>query len=237
VSASEDSGHGTLKISEIFASIQGEGPSAGKPATFLRVAGCNLHCQWCDTKYTWDWQNYDYSREVAITTVAAVRQRLLALEPRRLIITGGEPLLQQRALGRLLTMLSNDWVVEVETNGTQPPEPALLDRVNQWNVSPKLSNGGDPEDSRLKLPVLRAFAQHPNAWLKLVVQSASEQREIDDLVSTSAWPKERVLLMPEGQTAETLNSRGVWVTELAQQAGFGTSPRLHVALWNGKRGV
>ena len=48
-----------LKVSEIFASIQGEGPSAGAAAVFLRLAGCNLRCHWCDTKYTWDWQNYE----------------------------------------------------------------------------------------------------------------------------------------------------------------------------------
>jgi organic radical activating enzyme len=237
VSASEESSHGTLKISEIFASIQGEGASSGEPATFLRLAGCNLHCQWCDSKYTWDWQNYDYAREVTQQTVRVVHERLLALEPRRLVITGGEPLLQQGTLGQLLSQLSSDWIVEVETNGTQTQQPALLQRVNQWNVSPKLSNARDPEDLRVKLPVLQAFASHPNAWLKLVVQSANDQSEIAELVSSSNWPKERVLLMPEAQTAETLNTRSTWVTQLAQKTGFGTSPRLHVALWNGKRGV
>ena len=53
-----------MKISEIFESIQGEGNNAGKPAVFLRTAECNLKCIWCDTKYTWDWKNYDYSKEV-----------------------------------------------------------------------------------------------------------------------------------------------------------------------------
>ena len=48
-----------MKISEIFESIQGEGNNAGKPAVFLRTAECNLKCIWCDTKYTWDWKNYD----------------------------------------------------------------------------------------------------------------------------------------------------------------------------------
>ena len=48
-----------LKLSEIFESIQGEGPTAGEPCVFLRLAMCNLHCRWCDTKYTWDWKKYE----------------------------------------------------------------------------------------------------------------------------------------------------------------------------------
>ena len=53
-----------MKINEIFSSIQGEGKHAGKPAIFLRTALCNLKCVWCDTKYTWDWDHYDYATEV-----------------------------------------------------------------------------------------------------------------------------------------------------------------------------
>ena len=46
----------TMQVNEIFKSIQGEGPNFGKPAIFLRTAQCNLKCTWCDTKYTWDWE-------------------------------------------------------------------------------------------------------------------------------------------------------------------------------------
>ena len=59
-----------MKISEIFESIQGEGTNAGKPAVFLRTAECNLKCTWCDTKYTWDWKNFDYAKEVKEISVA-----------------------------------------------------------------------------------------------------------------------------------------------------------------------
>ena len=61
-----------LKLSEVFESIQGEGPSAGLPCVFVRLATCNLHCSYCDTKYTWDWQNYDYEREVRVVPLAVV---------------------------------------------------------------------------------------------------------------------------------------------------------------------
>ena len=51
-----------MQVNEIFKSIQGEGPNFGKPAIFLRTAQCNLKCTWCDTKYTWDWKNYDFQK-------------------------------------------------------------------------------------------------------------------------------------------------------------------------------
>ncbi|MGE0321573.1 MAG: hypothetical protein AB7S68_04680, partial [Polyangiaceae bacterium] len=61
-----------LRISEVFASIQGEGVSLGAPCVFLRLALCNLRCSWCDTKYTWDWSQYRYADEVRERTLDEV---------------------------------------------------------------------------------------------------------------------------------------------------------------------
>ena len=63
-----------MQINEIFKSIQGEGPNFGKPAIFLRTAQCNLKCTWCDTKYTWDWKNYDYAKEVKEMTMEEINK-------------------------------------------------------------------------------------------------------------------------------------------------------------------
>jgi organic radical activating enzyme len=226
-----------LRVSEIFASIQGEGASAGEPATFLRLAGCNLHCVWCDTKYTWDWQAFDYDREVTRMSVDTVSEQLHARAPRRLVITGGEPLIQQRGIANLLTRLAATWLIEVETNGTFTPDAELLARIDQWNVSPKLAHAGDPAAQRIDLDVLRTFAQSDRAWLKIVVQGETDLAEASALISDLAWPKQRVLLMPEASTAEQLQHRASLIRQLASQQGFGVSPRLHVARWNGKRGV
>ena len=84
-----------MQVNEIFKSIQGEGPNFGKPAIFLRTAQCNLKCTWCDTKYTWDWKNYDFSKEVKEMTIDEVKDAITELEIKHLVITGGEPLLQQ----------------------------------------------------------------------------------------------------------------------------------------------
>jgi len=228
---------GTLKVSEIFASIQGEGASAGEPALFLRLATCNLHCTWCDTKYTWDFNNYRYEDEVRTRSVADVLAEVARAEPRRLVVTGGEPLLQQRGLAELLPSLAPDYVVEVETNGTLEPAPELVRRVDQWNVSPKLSKSGNRAGLRLRAHVLRAFVATKRAWLKLVVADEADVAEAQALIDDLAWPKERALLMPQASTREELSARMPFVSAASLARGLGVSPRLHVERWGGRRGV
>ena len=228
-----------LKLSELFSSIQGEGPSAGAPSVFLRLAQCNLHCVWCDTKYTWDFRTYRFEEEVRTIDVPGVARQIAELPERRLVITGGEPLLQQEALAELLRLLDADArrFVEVETNGTIAPSAELAGRVDQWNVSPKLVNAGDPERLRLKPDVLRAFAQTGRAFLKLVVESDADADEAEALVVALGWSRDRTLLMAQASTREALAERGPLVAAAALRRNFRYSPRLHVERWNGARGT
>jgi 7-carboxy-7-deazaguanine synthase len=83
---------------EIFASLQGEGPSAGRPCTFVRLSRCNLACNWCDTAYTWRFTEFDRKANQIALDEADVAARIMALGQDRLVITGGEPLLQGAAL-------------------------------------------------------------------------------------------------------------------------------------------
>src|ERR671911_742595 len=96
-------GQPILKISEFFDSIQGEGPYAGTPCVFLRLATCNLKCSWCDTKYTWDWENYDISTEIKETSIYEIAEKIYLSNKKHVVITGGEPLLQQTILISLLS--------------------------------------------------------------------------------------------------------------------------------------
>lgn len=232
-----DSGSATLKISEIFQSLQGEGVSTGAPCVFVRLAQCNLHCSWCDTKYTWDFERYRYEDEVREQTVAEVAQTVNDSASRRLVLTGGEPLLQQRALKEFFARLAPDIVVEVETNGTIAPEPAALSRVNQWNVSPKLENAGDPLAFRIKPEVLRSLRDTGRAYLKLVVARDADCAEADALVAQLAWPSDRVLFMPQASDRDTLRARSFEVAEAARARSFRFSSRLHLELWGGRRGT
>jgi 7-carboxy-7-deazaguanine synthase len=100
-----------MKIAEIFQSLQGEGKNQGKPCLFIRLAGCNLHCQWCDTAYA-----RTGGTEMDLATIL---EHVMSLNPSRVCVTGGEPLLQTDDLGPLLLSLHQKGIaIDIETNGT-----------------------------------------------------------------------------------------------------------------------
>ena len=134
---------------EIFRSLQGEGVTAGTPSVFLRLATCNLACTWCDTKYTWDWQSHAYGAEVMALSGEEVNKRVLAFDLLHLVITGGEPMLQQKELAPLAVSLrQRGFFCEVETNGTLVPDAEMVEAISQWNVSPKTASSGNPNGRR-----------------------------------------------------------------------------------------
>ena len=225
-----------MKISEIFESIQGEGNNAGKPAVFLRTAECNLKCVWCDTKYTWDWKNYDYSKEVNEMSIKEVRQSLEQFRVRHLVITGGEPLMQQDDLAELLTFLKPKFYVEVETNGTILPNNALSVLVDQWNVSPKTKNSGNPLEMCEDNECYTFFSKKKNCYFKYVVESEDDLIEINQLISKHNLEKKRVLLMTQAMTKEEILAKEKNVFTLSKKNSLGFSPRLHVMKWGSQRG-
>ena len=210
---------------EIFYSLQGEGARTGCPTVFLRLAGCNLHCDWCDTRYSW-LKGCELNEE----DVAA---RILSYNCPALVITGGEPLLQAPAIERLLRLLPPDFHIEIETNGTLPPTPELTSRVNQWNVSPKLAHSGNDSTQALRPDVLSAFLATQRAWFKFVVQSEEDWSAIEAL----QLPRRNIILMPCASTRAELDSARPQVAELCLRHGVRLGDRLHIVLWNDRKGV
>ncbi|MBV9933157.1 MAG: 7-carboxy-7-deazaguanine synthase QueE, partial [Actinobacteria bacterium] len=91
-----------LTVSECFGpTVQGEGPSVGRRAGFVRLGKCNLACEFCDTPYTWRWDDHDPAVELHEQSVADIVERVTAMDVPMVVITGGEPLLQQRELEAL----------------------------------------------------------------------------------------------------------------------------------------
>jgi 7-carboxy-7-deazaguanine synthase len=222
---------------EIFASIQGEGVSIGVPSVFVRLSGCNLACNWCDTRYTWDWDRYDPRVESMRLHVADVVKRVEQLGGRNVVITGGEPLLQQRHLVGLTTLLKcTERRLEVETGGTLVPKPELAASIDQWNVSPKLANSGNAAARREVPEALAWFASQSHAYFKFVIVEPEDLGEVDALVDRYHIARDRVLLMPEGVNAETLQQRSSWLVPRAQERGYRFTTRLHVLLWGDQRG-
>lgn len=231
---------------EIFASLQGEGPSLGRPVAFVRLSRCNLACTWCDTAYTWrftgdnrphrDGLAFERSANQVRLDEAEVAARIVALGQDRLVITGGEPLLQGAALAQMVALLDGI-SVEIETNGTVAPHPALDSQVAQYNVSPKLAHSGNPANLALPPERLAAWATDPRAWFKFVVASPADLAEVLALVEAHAIPRERVYLMPEGTDSATLRERERWLAPLALEHGLRLTDRLHIHLYGDTRGT
>lgn len=122
---------------EIFDSIQGEGAMMGMPVTFVRFAGCNLTCPWCDTKISWkdDLGKRTLSGETVVVEEMTPEQVFDSINKRCVVLTGGEPCLQDKADLEALIQLchDNEIFVCMETNGTQET-PTGIDWVT---CSPK----------------------------------------------------------------------------------------------------
>ena len=222
---------------EIFHSLQGEGATIGTPTVFLRLALCNLACGWCDTKYTWDWEHFDYKSEVVSLDIEQVKEAILAFNCPHLVVTGGEPLLQQKELVPLIaSMKGAGFYCEVETNGTIGPLPELEREIDQWNVSPKLSTSDNPKDRREVPSALERFRLLPSAYFKFVIVEPEDIEEVCLLRDRYRLPNDRIILLPEGRTVEALRDRSLWVSEACVKEGFTFSTRLHILLWGDQRG-
>ncbi|QGN55280.1 7-carboxy-7-deazaguanine synthase QueE [Novosphingobium sp. Gsoil 351] len=228
---------------EIFASLQGEGPSAGRPSVFVRLSNCNLACAWCDTAYTWRFDGPDaFERKPnqIVLSEAETADRILALGAAgrigRLVVTGGEPLLQAPALAKLLALLPA-MHVEIETNGTVAPPRGLDALIHQYNVSPKLAHSGNAAQLALIPERLAAFAADPRAFFKFVTAAPGDVAEVLALAATYAIPRERLFLMPEGTDSATLRTRSRWLADVCAREGLRLSDRLHIHLYGDTRGT
>lgn len=239
---------------EIFYTLQGEGISIGVPAIFVRLSLCNLHCIWCDTDHTWNFTGTPWKHEkdalpgyvkhrkeevILEISVEEIASIVRSYPCRRVVLTGGEPLLQEAELISFMKKLREDgeeWFFEIETNGTILPSASFLEMISQMNISPKLSSTGMAETLRIHSKVLQALALSPKAWFKFVVQNEEQIEEVLLLESLGNLDRNRIILMPEGRTIDRLNSSMHWLAERCRDLGFRFSDRLHVRLWGDQRG-
>ena len=240
---------------EIFFTVQGEGVSAGLPAVFVRSSLCNLHCQWCDTDHTWNFEGTPWKHDkdadpayrkhrkidviIEVPPVEIVA-KVASYPCHRVVLTGGEPLLHQPAWLEViagLRALDPAYVFEVETNGTKMPSPEFRAAVNQFNVSPKMANSGMEARLRIVPEVLAAFVADPKAWFKFVARGEEDMPEILAFTEEFGIPSQRVLLMPEGRTPAELDRHALEIVARCMLHGWRFCDRLHVRLWGDKRGV
>lgn len=228
-----------LRVQERFVSIQGEGVLVGTPSSFVRVAGCNLRCAWCDSpKTSWSPEGEQTPLDDLVAFCAA--------GPRHVVITGGEPLLypQVGTLSRRLAEAGHH--VTIETAGTVLVEGLAahlmslspkLAHATPWTKAPSLAQRHD--DARWAPDVLRTLmGAHP--WqLKFVVRTDPEGLAADieqiegmlDALQLDAAKRDRVLLMPEGVDPQGLRNAYPRVGSEATRRGFRLGLRLHIELY------
>lgn len=240
----------SLLINEIFGpTIQGEGPYAGQLCVFVRVANCNLTCKWCDTAYTWAFTptkaklhrtgvQYDKAEEIHSMAIDDVIQKVEILHgPCIVVVSGGEPCIQAIQLAELCKYLEmRDYSTHIETAGTRFPGP-LEKWVDCFVVSPKLANSGNPLDKRYKPAVLKHFSGTLNerSWFKFVVNGPHDLPEVDKIVKDCSIRRDRVMIMPEGLTADEIIPRARWIKDDVLKRGYGLTMREHVLLWGEQR--
>lgn len=175
----------TLKVNEIFNSIQGEGPYTGTPATFLRLSGCNLNCKFCDT-------NHQQKQELSINMVKnIIYENMEKHRTQLLVITGGEPLLQYNELKQLIQQLNCP--VQIETNGTIMKVP--LDAC--YIISPK------KDIEKIFNYYKNYHGLDRNIYFKFIIENGFQLHQVEQLIQENNY-YETIYLQPEYSKAQQI---------------------------------
>ncbi len=229
-----------LSISEIFYSIQGEGPLQGNPAIFLRLAGClEPYCAWCDTDYAHDMRHgHDMTIDQVLDRIERLR---IDHKTDLLVITGGEPFLQWtgseksgHALGPLVfSLISRGFRIQFETSG-RVQIPDLSDFAGA--VSEKMIVVCSPKCSK-SMECTKGFWDFATInkdrvdYFKFVIFSVSDINPVLDFLIQFPLPKEKIYLMPGGQTAGQILKNQKFVFEMCLRHGFKFSSRMHILVY------
>lgn len=228
----------SILVTEIFGpTFQGEGSSAGERAVFVRLSRCNLNCIWCDTPETWDSSRFDLRAVSRWMSRQQVWQEISARDAGLVVITGGEPLLQQVKIAWLAAKChATDRRVEIETNGTVVPSDDLLGTAARFNVGVKLANSSVTAARRVNAVAIRQFVSSGRAVFKFVVASPAELDEIAGLQRSYELPADRIWVMPEGTTSQKVLDGLRLLADPVLERGWNLTPRLHTLLWENSRG-
>ncbi len=230
---------GKLRISEIFASVQGEGVWVGVPSVFVRVSGCNLRCVWCDTPYA------SWNPEGPVMEMRDILAEVNRHAIRHVVLTGGEPMIFDPIEELAMSLKESGHTITIETAGTFYRDlPCDL-----MSISPKLANSTPPPESgfvprhetiRLDRTPLYYLLEKFICQLKFVVNPdvPGDVEEIEELLaSLPPIDPNRILLMAEGTDSATLNQRMKALVPVCMARNWRLTPRLHVDLFGNTRGT
>lgn len=230
----------TIRVSEFFYSIQGEGRTMGVPAVFVRLQACNILCdgEWtCDTIDVWKtgtkYDCFDFLKELS-PYVKHLKNGA------HLIFTGGEPLIQDKAIFNFILEFYQVHrfkpFIEIETNGTKTPSKDLALQVDLFNCSFKLKNSGVTYERRIKMESLKALNEY-NTIFKIVVGNRKDFAEAKNILDKIGVSRENIYLMPPADNIEELHKMSKVVAEICKEESINLSTRLQIVLWNKTVGV
>ena len=228
-----------MRIAEIFRSIQGEGFLTGQQSVFVRASGCNLRCWYCDTPYaSWQPEGEDLS-------VEEILGRVVPLDCRHVVLTGGEPMLFAELIPLAARLRRLGHHLTIETAGTLylPVESELM------SISPKLSNstprcGRDPrwarrhEQTRHVPDALRRLVAEHHYQFKFVIDQPEDCREVQHyLAEFPEIDRSRVMLMPQGTEAPALAEKARWLQPYCAEQELLYCPRRQIEWFGLVRGT
>ena len=228
-----------MRIAEIYRSIQGEGLLTGTESVFVRASGCNLRCWYCDTPFTsWTPEGDDLS-------VDEVTSRVLDLDCRHVVLTGGEPMLFAELIPLSAALQAAGRHITIETAGTLYL-PVVCDLMS---ISPKLANSTPTEEVAGKWrarhervrhapEVIRRLLGEYSYQLKFVVDTLDDTDEVERyLADFLEIDRSLVMLMPQGTDVATLASHAEWLEPYCQEHGLCYCPRKHIEWFGFARGT
>lgn len=211
-----------MRINEFFKGVQGEGFFAGLPVYFVRTAGCNTNCDFCDTKY------HKYGNDFSVEEVV---NKIRDSKLETIVFTGGEPTIQIEDIAECMSYLP-DKQFHLETNGSL--YKPLVDKFDFINCSPK------EQQINLKLgeelESYKKFNSLPQTTFKFVYENRDNKWWINFMNKVGVDNK-KVLIMPEGATRKDQLKKMPEVMEYCIENNFMFSPRLHVLAYGTRRGV
>lgn len=229
-----------LVVSDIHPlTVVGDGPLAGWRCGLIRLGGCNLACTWCDVPHSWDGTQVDLNVALRPRLVRNIVDEALSAGPRLVVVSGGEPLLQQRSQGWtvLLDSLRGRGVeIEVHTNGTLAPSQETVDRVHRFVVSPKLSHSGEPTWTRIQPEALQVWAhlcRQGRVAFSFVVRDRMDIGTVATLAAVHDLPGELIWISPEGTTRARVLEVTAEIAGSTLAHGFNLGTRMGVLVADG----
>ena len=228
-----------MLVAELFRSVQGEGFLTGTPSTFVRVAGCNLRCWFCDTPYA------SWHPEGEKMSVDQIAERVEALGEQHVVLTGGEPMLFQEMVDLTTRLHAQGRHITIETAGTCYL-PVACDLMS---ISPKLSNSTPTTEqdaywserharTRHAPDIIRRLTTEYPYQLKFVVDCLKDCQEVERyLAEFPDVDRGRVMLMPQGVEPAELAQKTEWLRPYCQDHGLELCPRRQIEWFGFTRGT